>query len=331
MTQGHFIERRGAFWTEFEVLLNGGEKALKARAAWFPRAFRELTQDLNTARAHGFDPAVIERLNRLVLEGNQLLYGQRSWSLRPLGEFVLKTFPRAVRAQWRGFGAVSLLFYGMVLFFALLCIRFPPAVYELISESQALELEAMYNPEGGHFLQPREVDSDADMFGFYIYNNISVAFRTFAGGILAGFGSLLLLCFNGAFLGIAAAHLINKGFAGTFFSFIIGHSGFELSAVILSAQAGLLLGYRFFVTRGLSRSASVRAAGRRALPLVSGGVLLLVIAAAIEAFWSSRHELPPALRYGAGIAAWVLLYAYFVFAGRESGRRGKRSGGGKRP
>jgi uncharacterized membrane protein SpoIIM required for sporulation len=316
MTQRHFIERRSAFWNEFEVLINGNKKALRTRAAWFPPAFRELTQDLNTARAHAFDPSVIERLNRLVLEGNQLLYGQRSWSLRPLREFFLGTFPRAARSQWRGIGAASLLFYGLALFFAFLCARFPPAVYELIPESQARELEMMYNPASDHFLSPRDVGSDADMFGFYIYNNISIAFRTFAGGILAGFGSLLILCLNGVFLGTAAGHIINQGFAGPFFSFIIGHGSFELTAIVLSAQAGLLLGYRFFITRGLSRAASIRAAGRTAIPLIAGSTALLVIAAAVEAFWSSRHQLPPALRYGAGIAGWALLGAYFLCAGR---------------
>jgi uncharacterized membrane protein SpoIIM required for sporulation len=321
MTQQNFIARREALWKEFEEIINGGPGEIKARAAWFPQGFRELTQDLNTARSHGFDPAVIERLNHLVLEGNQLLYGQRSLSFMPLADFILRDFPRAVRRHWKGLGIAHLVFYGLAFFFAVLCVRFPSLVYELLPEGQAAQLEMMYDPSGDHFLNPRGIDSDADMFGFYIYNNISIAFRTFAGGILAGFGSLLVLCSNGVFLGIAAAHIINKGFAGTFFPFIIGHSGFELTAVILSAQAGLLLGYRFIIPRGLSRSAALREAGKTALPLVSGSALLLVIAAAVEAFWSSRHQLPLMVRYGAGIAGWVLVYAYFFFAGRkERGR-----------
>ncbi|MDR2028377.1 MAG: stage II sporulation protein M [Treponema sp.] len=327
MTQRNFIERRQALWNKFEGIINGGPRALKAQAAWFPQGYRELTQDLNTARAHGFDPAVIERLNHLVLEGNQLLYGQRSLSLKPLADFILRDFPRAVRAHWKGLGIAHLVFYGLAFFFAVLCIRFPNLVYELMSEEEAVQLEMMYDPESAHFLNPRDAGSDADMFGFYIYNNISIAFRTFAGGILAGFGSLLILCSNGIFLGIAAAHIINKGFAQTFFPFIIGHSGFELTAIILSAQAGLLLGYRFIIPHSLSRGAALRKAGKTALPLISGSVLLLILAAAIEAFWSSRHQTPPMVRYGAGLTGWVLVYAYFLFAGRISLRK-RRTGGG---
>jgi uncharacterized membrane protein SpoIIM required for sporulation len=180
----------------------------------------------------------------------------------------------------------------------------------------------MYNPASDYFLVPRDVGSDADMFGYYIYNNISIAFRIFAGGILAGVGSLLLLCVNAVFLGTAAGHIINNGFGGTFFPFIVAHSSFELTAILLSAQGGLILGYRLFVTGGLGRAASLRRAGRDALPLITGSALLLVIAAAVEAFWSSRHTLPLPLRLGAGAACWVLLSAYFLFAGRDGSRRG---------
>jgi uncharacterized membrane protein SpoIIM required for sporulation len=317
MTQRSFVLRREDVWNKLDKVINGGKKEIRRSAAWFPRAFRELTQDLNTARAHAFDPSIIERLNHLVLAGNQLLYGQRSWSVKRPAEFLLRGFPRAVRAEWRGLAAAHLLFYGLAFFFAFLCLNFPSMVYEILPPGQAESLERMYDPESDYFLKPRNVGSDADMFGFYIYNNITIAFRTFAGGILAGFGSLLMLCYNAVFFGVVAAHLVNAGFAETFFSFVSGHSSFELTAIILSAQGGLLLGYRLFVTKGLSREASLRAAGKTALPLITGSALLLLLAAAIEAFWSSRHELPPLAHYIAGLAGWVLLFSYFLFAGRE--------------
>ncbi|MDR1932672.1 MAG: stage II sporulation protein M [Spirochaetales bacterium] len=316
MTEQGFIRRREGAWKEFELLISGSRREISGRASGFPRAFRELTQDLNTARAHGFDPALVERLNILVGEGNQILYSRHGFSFRTFADFVLRVFPRAVRSQWRGLGAAFLVFYGLTFFFAVLCVRFPDAVFEFMGETQADAIEEMYDPESEHFLTPRDVTTDADMFGYYIYNNISVAFRTFAGGILAGIGSLFILSFNGIFLGVAAAHIINLGYSKTFFPFIIGHSSFELTAIIFSAQAGLLLGYRFFITRGLSRGASVRMAGKDALPIITGSALLIVIAASIEAFWSSRAELPMRLRIGAGIAGWVLLLLYFLFSGR---------------
>jgi len=321
MTQQAFVKRREKFWNEFEQALQGGRKNLKANAPWFPQGYRELTQDLNTARAHGFDPSIIERLNALVLDGNQILYSRRSWSAKALADFVLRVFPRAVRSRWRPLGVSLLLFYGLGIFFAFLCVRYPHMVFQLIGERMVLDLEYMYYPGSEHFLKPRAVSSDADMFGYYIFHNISIAFRTFAGGILAGIGSIVILCINAMFLGAATAHIINIGFGETFFPFVIAHASFELTAIVLSAQAGLLLGYSLFITRGLSRGASLKNAGKIALPIIAGAAGMLVIAAAIEAFWSSRHELPLALRYGAGAAGWVFVIFYFVFAGRERKKR----------
>jgi uncharacterized membrane protein SpoIIM required for sporulation len=327
MTEQAFVRRREASWKEFEGILRGGQRGIRTYAAGFPHFFRELTQDLNTARAHGFDPAIVGRLNLLVNEGNQLLYGQRGFSLKNFASFVFRSFPQKVRSRWRGIVAALLLFYGLALFFGFLCVRFPEMAPELVSESRLTSIEEMYDPEGENFLIPRQVSSDAERCGFYIYNNISIAFRTFAGGIFAGVGSLFLLCFNAVYLGVVTGHVINCGLGRTFFPFIIGHSSFELTALVFSAYGGLLLGYRFFVTRGLSRGASLRQAGRDALPIIAGSALMLLAAAAVEAFWSSRHLLPLPLRMGAGSGGWVLLLLYFLFAGREAGRRR----GGQKP
>jgi uncharacterized membrane protein SpoIIM required for sporulation len=317
MTQQAFVKRREKDWKQLEGIITGDRKALREKAGWFPQAFRELNGDLNTARSHSFDPSLIEKLNRLTLEGSQLLYGREPFSLKKIYVFIFKTFPRAVRAQWRSFAVCSLVFYGLAVFALFVCLRFPAFTFEIMSRWEASNLETMYNPESDYYLEPREISTDADMFGYYIFNNVSIAFRNFAGGLVVGIGSLLSLAFNGVFLGVAAAHIINKGFQDTFFSFIIGHSGFELTALVLSAQAGLHLGYRFFITHGLTRGESLREAGKTSLPIIAGSTIMLVIAAAIEAFWSSRHELPLELRYGAGAFFIVVLICYFLFAGRK--------------
>lgn len=316
MRQETFVARRAASWAAVEALLNGRKAAFRAQAARFPELFRQLSQDLNAARAAAYDPALVERLERLVLSCHQRLYGARSWSPRGLWLFVARDFPRALRANWRSFLAASILFYGLAGFAAALIVARPDAVSDFMSMSQARDLEGMYDPQADHFLKPRGASGDADMFGYYIYNNVSIAFRTFAGGALGGFGSFLFLSFNGMFLGAVAGHLINAGFASTFFPFVLAHGAFELTAIVISAQAGFILGWRLFVTRGLTRSASLREGGRRALPLIAGAALFLVVAAVIEAFWSSRHEFPLALRLASGGLCWLFVALYLGLAGR---------------
>ena len=50
---------------------------------------------------------------------------------------------------------------------------------------------------------------------------------------------------------------------------------------------------------------------------------MLLAAAAVEAFWSSRHELGFTVLYTAGAALWILLACYFIFAGRERKRKSR--------
>jgi len=321
MNEQNFIRKRSETWNEFSVLVRAERNELKKGAPSFIRRFREITQDLNTAKSNNYDPEVIERLNALVYEGTQILYSRRSWPFKQAARFILETFPGKVRLHWRGILASSFLFYGIALFFGFLCFHFPDISRELLPARELRSIESMYNPESRYYLTPSDITNDADMFGYYIYNNISIAFRTFAGGIFAGIGSLFFLCVNAGFLGIAGGHIITVGYARTFFPFIIAHSALELNAIVFSAYAGLLLGFRFFITNGLSRGASVKKAGQDAVPILAGSTLMLVIAAVIEAFWSSKHLLPVQLRVGAGAALWILLLLYFLFAGKYREKR----------
>src|SRR3546814_6196473 len=84
----------------------------------------------------------------------------------------------------------------------------------------------------------RDSGSDLQMFGLYIANNISIGFRTFAGGLLAGVGSLLVLVFNGVMFGTVAAHLQGIGHGGPFWRFVVGHAAPELSAIVVAGTAG---------------------------------------------------------------------------------------------
>src|SRR5688572_9988784 len=78
----------------------------------------------------------------------------------------------------------TLLFVGPLLVFWLGVLASPELVYTVLSPGNAANMESMYNPENRVLGAARDADTNWGMFGFYIYNNISVAFRTFASGLL---------------------------------------------------------------------------------------------------------------------------------------------------
>ena len=58
-------------------------------------------------------------------------------------------------------------------------------------------LDGMAEAYSKGFAEGRSGDQDAAMAGFYVYNNVGIAFRCFATGILFGLGSLFFLLYNG--------------------------------------------------------------------------------------------------------------------------------------
>jgi uncharacterized membrane protein SpoIIM required for sporulation len=158
------------------------------------------------------------------------------------------------------------------------------------------------------------------MFGFYIRNNVGVAFKCYAGGVFLGLGSLLALFYNGLFGGVIAGYLVSRGLSGTFFSFVATHSAFELTAIVLSGAAGLRLGRALLAPGRMSRSQALAQAGGESIVVIYGVAIMLLIAAAIEAFWSSSQWLPTSVKYAGASLCWLTVLSYFFLRGRSAGR-----------
>ncbi|MNC81121.1 hypothetical protein D3C75_1341510 [compost metagenome] len=60
----------------------------------------------------------------------------------------------------------------------------------------------------------------------------------------------------------------------------------------------------------------MRLAARKSVLLICGVMLFLLIAAFIEAYWSSMTTPAPLTKYLVGAALWVLVVVYLLFAGR---------------
>ncbi|MEX6501785.1 stage II sporulation protein M [Pseudomonas zhanjiangensis] len=322
MKQSLFESRHQADWQAFAAQLEALErgKADAAQSAGFAAAYRRICQQLALAEARGYSNHLVEQLQQLAMRGHQQFYRHRS----PLGAqllgFVLAGFPRLVRAEWRCVLAASLLFFGSLLLMGVLVYRFPELVYSLVDPEQVASMEQMYDPDARRLGRFGERDSGDDwlMFGYYIMNNIGIAFQTFASGLLLGLGSLFFLLFNGLMIGAVAGHLSQIGYGQTFWSFVIGHGAFELTAIALAGAAGLKLGWALLAPGRLPRSEALRLAAARGVRLVGGVILFLLLAAFIEAYWSSMTLASPTLKYIVGAGLWLLVLAYLLLAGRSA-------------
>lgn len=328
MNQEQFIARHDAAWRRLEGWAGKGGKsakdaAEKASVEEFAGLYRQCCQHLALARARLYSHALINRLNKIVIQSHARLYGARRHLWSDMARYVLQDFPLHVRAQWRPVLASAALFYLSMLAVIGAILIDPDMVYTVMDGNQLRQFEYMYDPANRHNpgrSAAREADSDLMMFGFYVSNNTGIGFRTFASGLFFGLGTILVLLFNGVHIGAAAGHMTHLGYIPTFWGFVAGHSALELNAIVLSGAAGFRLGLALVAPGRRTRLRALRDDSRTAMLLMYGAAGMFILAAMVEAFWSPLRHVSPEIKYVVGIVMWVVVIAYFVFGGRRAAR-----------
>lgn len=309
-----FVAQRQVRWTRLERLLVSGPSGA---AEWAELAadYRSVCADLARARSLGLPSDVIAFLDELTSRAHNRLY-----SVRPAGLGLsllrdsIEAFPREIREQWRFFLLSTLLFYLPFFVGGLGALSDPSFVALVLPEAQQAMLEEMYAEED----LVRGISGDASMAGFYVFNNVGIAFRCFATGALAGLGSVFFLVYNGLMMGTIGGYLGSVGLGGNLMEFTSGHSAWELTGICVSGAAGLRLGWALVVTGGLTRAGSLRRAAPSLYRLVLGTTLLLLVAAAIEGFWSAGPA-PRSVKYAFGIVQWGIVFSWLALGGRRGG------------
>ena len=325
MRQEHFIARHQAEWQAFEGWLaarGGRPRRARADRDWrgmddvaVPAAYRRLTQQLGLARRRGYSPQLVERLQALVQRGHDVMYRPPPPRWRRSVEFLLADFPRLVRAE-RGAMLAALLMFALPLVLSFVAVQVrPELIHTLFEPVKLAEMEAMYDPAASKL--GRDSGDDLQMFGYYVMNNVSIGLRTFASGLLAGIGPVLVLGMNGVMIGGMASHLQGVGLGDPFWRFVAGHGAFELTAIVIAGGAGLRLGLGVLAPGRQRRVDALVEGGRRGARLALGVFAMLVVAAFIEAFWSSIGWIPAAVKFGVGGALWVLVLLWLWRGGRD--------------
>lgn len=327
MRQDAFVARHQAEWDAFERWLDAREgsprRARATRRDWdgladedVPSHYRRLCQQQALARHRGYSPQVSARLQALMQRGHNVLYRPAPPPWRRALRFLLADFPALVRAQ-RGclWASLALFVLPLVLMFALIQ-QWPELAYGVMSPQQLAQMEGMYDPARVAERMARESQTDMQMFGYYIWNNVSIGFRTFASGLLAGIGTIFVLIFNGLFIGTVAGHLQAIGHGGPFWRFVVGHSAPELTAIVIAGAGGLRLGLALVAPGQLRRIDALVLAGRDGGRLCVGILAMLVFAAFVEAFWSSTVAIPDPVRFGVGGGLWLLTGLWLWRGGR---------------
>ena len=307
-------------WQRLDELLERSRRSVRRLSAEEVDEVVSLYQlasaHLSWARNHYQDPATTARLNDLVARANAVVYRRTSSPARALRLFVTVSFPAAV---WhlRRFVAV-----------AAACTFLPAAVLGvwLATSEDARDVSA---PEA-----VREAYVEEDFAEYYssepagafatrvLVNNIQVSFLAFALGIAGCLGTVAILAFNGANLGVALGLFVAVGQQGRFWGLILPHGLLELTAVVVAGAAGLSMGWALIAPGDRSRGEALIDEARRSVAVIGGLMVCFVLAGVIEGF-VTPSALPTSVRVGIGLAVEAAFLSYVAGFGRAAALQGR--------
>jgi uncharacterized membrane protein SpoIIM required for sporulation len=186
---------------------------------------------------------------------------------------------------------------------------------QVLGEEQIQTLETSFSHSMDGTL--RSGEDNVAMAGMYVWQNPSIGFRCFAYGLLVVPGLFLTMSNAitlGASFGYMARPEVMDGSGKNFFNFVTAHGPFELTAIVLSAGAGLRLGMAWIMPGEYSRFSSLMRTGKEMMPVAMAAMLMFFCAAMIEGFLSPSGA-PYWVKAGVAILSSGMLAFYFVVLG----------------
>ncbi|WP_310481581.1 stage II sporulation protein M [Chamaesiphon sp. VAR_48_metabat_403] len=306
-----WIARRQGKWQELDKLLlraqQRGIKSLNAKEiATLASLYRSVAADLARANTNQIGQTIVQELQALTTRGYSQIYrGSRRQELRGAIDFYLWKLPQVLRETW-GYTAIAFAIFligGLIAWWfawqdaSFMSLVVPQSMIEKVRDRNQLWMGSIIGTE------PFAASSIA-------INNLSVAFRMVAGGILAGFWTIYALFYNGVLIGAVATLVGQNGLAYPFWAFVFPHGALELPAIFIAGGGGLLIARGLLFPGRHRRRDALRIYGGQAAQLVMGIFPMLLIAGAIEGFFSPQEFIPSPFKYLAGTGLFILLILY---------------------
>jgi uncharacterized membrane protein SpoIIM required for sporulation len=306
-----WIARRETKWLELDALLQRSEKegikSLNAKEiATLASLYRSVAADLARANTNQIGQTIVSELQALTTRGYSQIYrGSRRQEVQGILDFYRWELPLVLRQTW-GYTTISSIIFlvGALIawWFAwqdasFLSLMVPQEMIEQVRDRHQLWMGSILGVE------PLAASGIA-------VNNLSVAFRMVAGGILAGLWTIYALFFNGLLIGAVATLVGQNDLGYQFWAFVFPHGSLELPAIFIAGGAGLLIARGLVFPGRYRRWEAIRLYGLQASQLVMGIVPMLLIAGAIEGFFSPQPAIPSPVKYLVGTGLFILLIMY---------------------
>jgi len=306
-----WISKRRPHWDRLGFLLTrsdqqGVNSLSRSELQEMALLYRQVAADLSVLRRDETARTYTDHVNMLLARAHHIIYSREKTGWASLFRFLKDEYPAIFQKQI-GYVLASLLVsvaWG-ILGAALTSAR-PEFMRHYVGPAMIATMEQ-------HKMWTESIVSVAPQETSHIMtNNLSVSFLTFAGGIIFGVGTFLLLFNNGMMLGVIATACHQYGMSVALWSFVVPHGALEIPAIIIAGGAGFRIGRAMLFPGGYRWKESVARGGIEASRLVSGVIPMLVVAGCLEGFFSPSHA-PVWLKFTVGGLLFPLLLTWLLW------------------
>jgi uncharacterized membrane protein SpoIIM required for sporulation len=288
MKAADIIQKRRPAWEKLERMCEKMGRRRNRQSPQFVKEFSDLYRDacadLALASAYQLPTGTVNYLHSLVARAHNQLYRSQHFDLQSMMDVVFVDTPRQIFRE-PCVHIASFLFWGLFALAAWLAYDrgYWPTFAEDVAGTEALEQYVdMYSN-----VRARTWSENSFQMGFYIVHNAGIGLNCFV-SMLPILPGLVTLSYNAVYLGAVFGFMFRpeNGPAGENFRvFVTAHGPFELTAIVLSAGAGLKIGVSWIFTQGRKRLDALRVAAKDTIPIILCAVVLFCLAAFIEGFF----------------------------------------------
>ena len=306
MREGLFIKKNIDKWKkyQYETTTDPDEMA---------QQFTELVNDLGYSKTFYPHSKVTQYLNDLASRIYLNIYRNKREETSRIGRFWKTELPLTVRKHHREILIAFLVFVGFAVMAAFSSAHDETFVRGVLGDNYVEMTEE--NIAKGEPFGVYKSANQLDMFFRIALNNIYISFQVFVWGFFLGLGSIWELFINGVMVGSFQYYFFakNLGFASVLVIWV--HGTLEISAIILSGAAGLIVGNSILFPGSHKRLHSLMQGAKDGLKIMVGMVPILLTAAFLEGFVTrySYGEMPRWLSIFILAASFTFMMWYFVW------------------
>jgi uncharacterized membrane protein SpoIIM required for sporulation len=274
MREARFIKKNVDKWTEYQNQETNNPDEVADR-------FITLLDDLSYAKTFYPRSKATKWINGIAAGIYQNIYQNKKEKYSRIGQFWRYELPLVFRNYHKTLLFTFSLFMIFVLIGVLSSMKDPNYAANFFGSYYDDTIDRIQKGD------PFGVYKDENPFSMFVriaVNNISVAFKAIVFGVLFGVGTIYIMWNNGVMLGCFQYIFFHQGVGWQSVLVIWIHGTLEISAIVISCCAGLIMGYGFLFPGTYTRKQSFLRAAKDAMKICITLVPIFIVAAFFESY-----------------------------------------------